>query len=858
MKQLVKSTFLLLAFLVPAIASAHDFEVDGIYYTILNGNEASVTYKGGSYNSYTNEYSGDVVIPETVTNNGTTYSVTSIGVWAFAICDALRSVDVPNTVTSISERAFSGCSGLESIEFPNSMVYIGPSAFCGCSSLTSIVIPNTVTNIGYKAFELCKGLTSIVIPASVTAIGVGAFRYCSGLTSITVDDGNPAYDSRENCNAIIETRSNTIIAGCMNSFIPNSVTSIGDVAFEGCSGLTTIEIPSTVTSIGYSTFSACSGLASIEIPNSITYLDDWVFSYCDALTSVVIPNSVTRIGACAFYDCEGLESVSLGNSVTTVGVSAFEWCENLRSVGISSSVTNISAQAFSGCSRISNVSCLATTPPTIEYSTFVCYENAILGVPEESLDAYQNDDYWSLFMNIQPIGPLGSDICVDGIYYHIDGNQATVTGYAEIDYSGHVDIPAKLRWQGMTYEVTAIGDEAFYYCYDLHSVSIPNTVTSIGTNAFAGCELYTIMCFATTPPSIDETSFDCYWSATLEVPEDAMWTYETDMYWGGFYIQPLFCDFCVDGIYYKIIDGTNVSVVRSPNYGYRGIVDIPINVVWEGTAYTVTAIGDAAFVMCQDLTDVIIPYSVTSIGETAFEGCTGLSSIYIPNSVTSIGSGVFMNCSSLSYIVVDGDNPVYDSRDYCYGIIETATNTLIAACPNTTIPETVTAIGNSAFSGCYYAPQIDIPNSVTSIGDYAFSQCWNLTDLTLPSSVTSIGNMAFGDCQLSMVQCFAVKPPTITEDTFGYYNDATLVVPPVSVQDYKNHQYWGQFRFIDAMDTDAGDLDADGNIGISDLSSLIDLLLTSGSSVNAADVDGNGKVDISDVSSLIDKILSGE
>ena len=259
---------------------AHDFEVNGIFYDKINSSTVEVTYKGHSYDSYSNEYIGDVVIPSSVNYNGVTYSVTSIGdeafyycesltgivipnsvtwigYYAFQSCTSLTSIEIPNSFTSIGDYAFYRCTGLTSIEIPNSVTSIGYCAFAYCESLTSIEIPDSVTSIGDYAFDICESLTSIEIPNSVTSIGDGAFRGCSRLTSIVVDAGNSKYDSRNGCNAIIETASNTLIAGCQNTIIPNNVTSIGDEAFYGCSNLTSIEIPNSVTSIGDNAFEGC-------------------------------------------------------------------------------------------------------------------------------------------------------------------------------------------------------------------------------------------------------------------------------------------------------------------------------------------------------------------------------------------------------------------------------------------------------------------------------------------------------------------------------------------------------------------------------------------------------------------------
>ena len=227
---------------------------------------------------------------------------------AFAENYNLVSIIIPEGVNSINDNAFYECTGLTSVTIPNSVTSIGKWAFFSCSGLTSVTIPNSVTSIGTEAFEDCTGLTSVTIPSSVTNIGDNVFGNCI-LTSISVEEGNINYDSRNNCNAVIETNTNILIAGCKNTVIPNSVTSIGDYAFYYCSGLTSVTIPNSVTSIGSNAFSICSGLTSVTIPNSVTHIDSNAFQYCNNLTSVNIGNSVVRIGAEAFDTCRQLISV---------------------------------------------------------------------------------------------------------------------------------------------------------------------------------------------------------------------------------------------------------------------------------------------------------------------------------------------------------------------------------------------------------------------------------------------------------------------------------------------------------------------------------------------------------------------
>ena len=245
--------------LLPIVASAFTGEdvVDGIKYYINTENKTAEVIR--------NNYSGDIVIPKTIQYRGVTCNVTSIGNSAFNSCSSLTSVTIGNSVTSIGNDAFAWCNNLTSVTIGNSVTSIGEYAFSSCPRLTSVTFPNSVTSIGYKAFKDCYGLTSVTIPHSVTSIGAGAFAWCTSLTSISVESGNTKYDSRDNCNGIIETETNTLITGCQNTTIPNSVTSIGDEAFSACTSLTSVTIPNSVTSIGDRAFYGCNNLSTVEV-----------------------------------------------------------------------------------------------------------------------------------------------------------------------------------------------------------------------------------------------------------------------------------------------------------------------------------------------------------------------------------------------------------------------------------------------------------------------------------------------------------------------------------------------------------------------------------------------------------------
>jgi hypothetical protein len=290
-------------------------------------------------------------------------------------------------VTSIGSQAFIGCRSLTSLEIGSGVTSIGNNAFSYCTSLTGeLVIPDSVTSIDSYAFYYCSGLTSVVIGSGVTSIGYNPFEFCSGLETIVVSSGNTVYDSRGNCNCLIETATNTLITGSNNSFIPDSVTSIGEYAFYGCSGLTSIEIGSGCTSIGNNAFYGCSGLTGeLVIPNSVTSIGNYAFSICYGLTNVEIGSGCDSIGKYAFGSCSGLTSVEIGNGCTSIDQYAFSDCSGLTSVEIGSGCTSIGDAAFLNCPDLKEIVCWAKTAPTIQYKTFQNVKtNGTLYVPINS------------------------------------------------------------------------------------------------------------------------------------------------------------------------------------------------------------------------------------------------------------------------------------------------------------------------------------------------------------------------------------------------------------------------------------------------------------------------------------------
>ena len=444
--------FLSLAVLLSLPMLAEKVEIDGINYDLVaETKQASVIEKSSG------NYSGEVVIPESVVYQGNAYSVTSIGEAAFKKCSGLTSVTIPNSVTWISQHAFDDCSGLTSVTIPNSVTGISHYAFYKCSGLTSVTIPNSVTWIGQYAFSVCSGLTSVTIGNGVTSIGMYAFTKCPYLLDVycyaekvpSTDSGAfngscqedatlhvpdasiSSYKTTEpwssfgtiafiNKEVMIDgiryylnavSKKASVIAKSSGKYsgevvIPESVehegttysvTSIGEKAFYECSGMTSVTIPNSVTSIGYAAFSDCSGLTSVTIPNSVTSIGDNAFEYCSGLTSVTIPNSVTSIGDGAFYNCKGLTSVTIGSSVKSIG-----------------------EEAFRDCIELIDVYCYAEKVPSTYSDAFdgSYPEYATLHVPDASINSYRTTEPWSAFGTITSISgtviPLPNITLTDG------------------------------------------------------------------------------------------------------------------------------------------------------------------------------------------------------------------------------------------------------------------------------------------------------------------------------------------------------------------------------------------------------------------------------------------------------------
>ena len=384
--------FTFILFLFVATNMAHGFQYGDLYYDCTSDSTVAVV----SHKEFVGLSS--VCIPSSVTYNGKDYSVTKIDAGAFYYCANLASVIIPNSVISIGARAFEGCS-----------------------SLTEITIPNSVILIGNYTFRGCRGLKSLTIPKSVIRIGYQMIAWCSNIQSISVEQGNPKYDSRDNCNAIIETSTNALISGCQNTIIPNTINIIGPAAFyyceglrsvvlpksvksieteafEGCSNLATISIPNSVKNIGSSAFASCLVLDSVTILGSVIELGGGIFSGDSSLSSVVIGRGVKSVQGCMFMRCPNLRTVALPTTVTLIGNNAFDGCSGLSTITIPQYVTSVEISAFRDCSALTSVTCYAIEPPEIYDDAFYGVPTIPLYVPAESVEKYRQTECWKDFI----------------------------------------------------------------------------------------------------------------------------------------------------------------------------------------------------------------------------------------------------------------------------------------------------------------------------------------------------------------------------------------------------------------------------------------------------------------------------
>ncbi len=499
-------------------------------------------------------------------------------------------------------------------------------------------------------------------------------------------------------------------------------------------------------------FFCCESLQSITIPNSVKSIGNRAFYECKSLQSITIPNSVTSIGKEAFSCCESLQSITIPNSVKSIGNYAFRNCESLQSVTIPNSVTKIGNEAFWGCDSLQSV----TIP------------NSVTSIGNKAFNDCKSLQSITIPNSVKSIG--------DGAFRECDSLQSitipnSVTSIGEGAFSTCVSL------QSVTIpnSVKSIGNYAFRNCESLQSVTIPNSVTSIEDHAFSGCESHQSVTIPNSVKSIGKEAFSgCVSLQSITIP-NSVTKIEDDAFWGCKSLQSVTIPNSVKSIGKKAFSGCkSLESITIPN--------------------SVTSIGDDAFYLCKSLQSVTIPNSVTSIGDGTFCWCESLQSVTIPNSVRNIGNHAFFGCNICFFIC---NSTYFQNDDVClFNKDKTAIVSRIKDCVNYIIPNSVTSIGDDAFSGCESLQSVTIPNSVTSIGYEAFSRCTSLQCVTIPNSVKSIGIGAFSGCESLQSVTIPNSVTSIGDGAFSRCESLQSITIPNSVTSIGD----GAFRWCTHLD----------------------------------------------------------
>ena len=567
-----------------------------------------------------------------------------------------------------------------------------------------------------------------------------------------------------------------------------SVTEIGNHVFLGCSGLTAVTIPNTITKIGHGAFNKCFHMTSITIPNSVTEIGMGAFYGCYGLTSVTIPNSVTKIDAGAFYCCSDLTEVTIPNSVTEIGSEAFNNCSKIRSLTIGSGISSIPSNAFSV--KPKKTIWLTNTPPRgYEYAAGV-------------VNYVANNQYSSL-SNVKVYPYLSSIFEVDGVKYVPVNPSERTCDAIDCAYNSNatdININNTVSYKGVAMTVKNINpytcygnnfiksctinfngnieEYTFNYCKNLESIDL--SVNRIGNNAFYGCSSVNSITLSNKLKTIGNSAFyECNNLNAIVIPNSV-----TSLGESAFYN----CSSLTSATIGNAVEKINSSTF----YNCSSLKNITIG---DGAK----SIGNNAFHGCKSLFAIQIPKNVTSIGNSAFEKCSNLSDVIIKDRITvlTLGSNnskpMFSDCP-LDSVYIGGDISYKKTSDYGYSPFYN-NKTLRAV----TISNKETEISENEFYGCANLKSVSIGDGIMSIGNYAFSGCSSLKSFAFGSRLKTIGKEAFSDCTaLTKLSSKAIIPPVCGQQALDDINkwECELYVPDNAVSAYKGANQWKEFFFI--------------------------------------------------------------
>ena len=736
----------------------------------------------------------NITLPEKITSLPSNYDRLGFAYGLFEGCSSLMSITIPNGVKTIGAKTFAECSSITNITLPNTVTTIGGAVFYKCSSLESIVLSENITSlpplwsspydrVGIGFFEGCSSLTSIIVPKNINDIGYLAFYGCKNLVSLQVENGNTTYDSRDNCNAIIETATNSLVVGCSNTTFPSSVTHISDLAFAGNSSLTDITIPNTITSMGGGVFYSCSSLKNVVLSDNITSLSECMISHksststysynfgffenCSSLSSIIIPDHVIDIGSLTFANCSSLTSITVPNSVTEIGGSVFYKCTALKDVILSKNISSIPTSSFENCQSLTSI----VIP---------------VGINRIGSNAFKN--------------------CTSLQKTYYDGG---IADWCDIYFESLTANPV-FKTHNLFIEEKEICKELI----------IPASVRNISNYAFFGLDsIKFIYCHPSTTPTIYDNTFSNY-NALLFVPFSALNDYYNHSWWGEFKKTYAGYGFERDGIYYKTIDNNILSALLLSEEDFNKFIKVSINgsQTWHysnqyGAKMSGYSDADSRTYSNEDwLISPAMDLSNYSSATLEFEHAFGPKSS-IPT--TAVQKAQYTCWVSNDF---DGDVTTATWRELpitygtsAWNFISTTVdiseenlkeNCHIAwkyVCTNssatweiksvnitgTSIQQVEVISGLSKYSGDIVVPATimknDIRYNVVGIGAEAFCNCSSLTSITIPNSVTNMGYSAFRNC--SSLAAITIPNGTLSIEDYAFADCSSLntIIVPNSV-----------------------------------------------------------------------------
>ena len=725
---------------------------------------------------------------------------------AFYDCTGLTSIEIPGNVKSVGNNAFYGCTGLKAIEIPSSVYSIGTSTFEGCTGLTSITIPSNVKEVGSFAFQHCTGLTDAVVNSNIGYYGFNEctslknltigkdvesinsydFSGCTALTNITVDSENVKYDSRSNCNAIIETASNRLVLASKSTVLPSSVTAIGGGAFTACADMD-ITIPSSVTSIANGAFQGTRRLyVESEEPATIAgnifgwgavYVPSAAYdTYCNAgVWSEYKDKIVTTALADRYVEATSVEGRS--------GVFEEIGEDNLGKVvklKVKGAINSYDMIVFRDKMPLLNELDLSEAIVVASSKTF--YNNKY-STGNNSLGGYAF--YNTELLKLTSV-KLPKDLEVLGDYAFngcskLESVDASATAALNIGARAFENCPKLIEFVSPR-KISKVGNYAFKDCDKLEEIELNDITGSIGMNAFENCSRLETIHIGSISGNIQQYAF--YNCSSLEhIKVDAMDGNLNNYAFG--HCRALKSVEFAQGparIGSALFDESHSleSFVAG-----EGLMEVADRAFYADTTVTYSyGLRETVNIPRKNLKKVALPQSVQSIGKEAFYNCPSLSDFTMPQGVTSIGEWAFYDCRALNNIIIP--NGVTELADYAfYGCV---------SLKDVTFPNALTTIGKRSFSVCGFE-SLKLPPTVTTIEDEAFLSCGSLTELHIPSAMENIGEAAFRNCsRLNAIYTYTVEPTIITETTFSTFTSATLHVPATSYQNYYWDNGWSRFN----------------------------------------------------------------